>query len=98
MKPPSGLEYVYFFVYLRCILYTAYISNVIEIEHKVREILQFLLFGWGGRGGEATEWTRIYLFLCLIGKRAYISNLSKIEHKVREKLKFFLFGWGGKGR
>ena len=87
---------MYFFVYLTCI--TAYISNVIQIEHKVREILQFLLFGWGGRGGEATEWTRIYLFLCLIGKRAYISNLSKIEHKVREKLKFFLFGWGGKGR
>ena len=55
-------------------------------------------FGKGGRGGEASEWTRIYLFLCLIGKRAYISNLSKIEHKVREKLKFFLFGWGGKGR
>ena len=88
---------MYFFVYLTCI--TAYISNVIQIEHKVREILQFFLFGWGGgRGGEATEWTRIYLFLCLIGKRAYISNLSKIEHKVREKLKFFLFGWGGKGR
>ena len=52
---------------LLCIpyMYTAYISNVIEIEHKVREILQFLLFGWGERGGEASEWTRIYLFVCL---------------------------------
>ena len=47
MKPPSGLEYV-----LLCIpyMYTAYISNVIQIEHKVREILQFLLFGGGGEG------------------------------------------------
>ena len=67
------------------------------IKRKVKEILQFSLFGWGERGGEAFGWTETYLFLYLLGKRAYISNLGPIKHKVREKWQFSLYGWGGRG-
>ena len=64
------------------------------IKRKVKEILQFSLFGWGGRGFEAFGWTETYLFVYLIGERAYISNYSQIERKLREKLQFSPFGWG----
>ena len=65
-----------------------------EIKHKVREKVQFSLFGWGKRGNEASGWTSTYFFVCLISKRAYISNLSLIKRKLTEKLPFFLLGWG----
>ena len=91
MKPSGGLKYIY----IRNLLgKKAYISNLGEIEHKVREKVQFSLFGWGKKGNEASGWTSTYFFVCLISKRAYISNLSLIKRKLTEKLPFFLLGWG----
>ena len=43
-----GWTETYLFVYL--IGKGAYILNLGPIKRKVREILQFFLFGWGGEG------------------------------------------------
>ena len=59
----SGWTRIYLFVYLQG--KNAYISNLSQIERKVRELSHFPILGEGGRGDEAFRWTETYLCICM---------------------------------
>ena len=79
------------FLHLRC--KRAYIVNLSKINWLVGRNCNIPVLG-GGKGGEASRWTKTHLFVYLMDKK---KPKLQILAKMVDKLQFSLFGWGERG-